>query len=598
MRHRPVSDRAVSRRVVSRVVAAGTGLVLAAALVGPAVPAHAESTARYIVTTTSSSATDSKVKKLRSAKTPVGRQFRHVLHGFAASLTEDQVAQLKSDPSVESVRKVTKFKASNVTQPNAPWGLDRVDQRSGQNTAYTYLSTGAGVTAYVVDSGILTDHTDFDDRASIGFDYYPDQETCSPDTDGSGHGTHVAGILGGTKYGVAKNVRLVSVRVLDCKGEGDTESVVAGLDWVAGQHPSTPSLVNMSLGGDADSDTDGAVQKLISLGISVVAAAGNYYDNACYYSPARVPSAITVGASDKYDYQAYWGVDVDGTEYGSNYGKCLDLFAPGDEIDSDFSSSTTATETLSGTSMAAPEVAGAVARYLQMNPMATPAQVSAAIVGGSSTVSDLSDGYGSPTKLLYTYVEGVSGAPKVTGSRSDKSKTVTVTWSAPSVAGPGRVPITGYHVTVKDSAGRSIATADPSASGRSYTVKGLKAGMTYILTVQAKNQFGLGTAASTKQTITALPGKPKITSATKGSKGSPVTIGVKWSKPTSGGAVKSYVVTATRSGSTKTVTVSGSARSATVSGLKKNKKYTVRLRAVNDSGTGATVTYGKTVKAR
>ena len=588
MRHRPTS-----RRLAVRLLAVVAGVGLIAALAGPAVPAHAESTDRYIVTTTSTGATDSKIKKLKSANAPIGRQFRHVLHGFSASLTDAQVAQLKSDPSVESVRKVTKVKASAVTQPDAPWGLDRIDQRSGTNGSYTYLSTGAGVTAYVVDTGIRMDHQDFDGRATSGYDFvdgdsdasdcaenYQDDET----TGHVSHGSHVAGIIGGQTYGVAKQVSLVSVRVLDCDGGGWTDDVIAGLDWVAAHHPSTPSLVNLSLGGDPDEALDAAVAGLIGDGVPVVVAAGNEAADACGVTPARVPTALTVGASGTDDQQA-WDF--------TNYGPCLDLFAPGVAITSVGTSTTTASLSLDGTSMAAPHVAGAVARYLQLNPAATPAQVSSAIVGGSSSVSNLDDGDGSPTKLLYTFVEGLSGAPKVASSRSDKNKTATVTWSAPSVAGPGRVPITGYSVAISGKTAVNV-----SASNRSYTFKSLKPGTTYTLTVRAKNAYGLGTAASTKQTITALPGKPKITSATKGSKGKPVTIGVKWSKPTTGGAVKNYVVTATRSGSTRTVTVSGSARSATVSGLKKNKKYTVKLRATNDSGSGSTVTWGKTVKAR
>lgn len=585
MRHRPTT----------RLLAAVAGVGLIAAVAGPATPAHAESTQRYIVTTTSTSATDSKVEKLRSAKAPVGRQFRHVLHGFSASLTDAQVAQLKADPSVESVRKVTKVTASAVTQRNAPWGLDRIDQRSATlNGSYSYLSTGAGVTAYVIDTGIRMDHADFGDRVSSGYDFVnndsdasdcPENYQDDPENGLISHGTHVAATVGGTTYGVAKQAALVSVRVLDCEGSGYTDDVVAALDWVAAHHPSTPSVVNMSLGGGADAAIDAAVAALIADRVPVVVAAGNDARNACGYSPARVPAALTVGASDSDDEQA-WSF--------TNYGPCLDLFAPGVEILSAGTKTATASLELDGTSMAAPHVTGAVARYLQMNPKATPAQVRSAIVGGSTSVEGLVDNDGSPNTLLYTYVEGPSGAPKVSSSRSDKNKTAAVTWSAPSAAGPGRVPITGYSVAIS---GRSAVNV--SASTRSYTFKSLKPGTTYTLTVRARNAYGLGATASTKQTITALPGTPRITSAKKGStKDKKNTIGVKWNKPTSGGPVKSYLVTATRGGSTKTVTASGSARSATISGLKKNKKYTIRLRAVNDSGTGPTTTWGKKVKAR
>jgi subtilisin family serine protease len=589
-------------------VAALLGIGLAAALVGPAVPAHAESTERYIVTTTSTGASEAKVKKLRSAKAPIGRQFRHVLHGFSASLTTTQVAQLTADPTVESVRKVTTVKASDVDpssitrQTGATWGLDRIDRRSGLDGSYFYTSTGAGMTAYVIDTGIRMDHADFGGRATSGYDVVDNDSNASdcpgnykddPENGLISHGTHVAATIGGKTYGVAKRASIVSVRALDCYGDGTSEGVVAALDWVLGNHVSTPSVVNMSLGGGANPDIDAAVSAVIAAGIPLVAAAGNYAENACDFSPARVPAALTIGASARNDQQA-WDF--------TNYGPCLDLFAPGAAITSAGTRTTTASLTLDGTSMAAPHVTGAVLRYLQTHPTATPAEVSSAIVGSATTVAGLRDNDGSPAKLLYVYSETSPTAPtSVAGSRSDKAKTASIRWGAPS--GTGGFPLTGYRVirTGKDAAGRSSVTVDLSTAARSHTFGGLKAGTTYTLSVQARNALGLGPAASTRLTITALPGQPKITSATKGSsKDKKVSIGVAWNKPSSGGPVTTYVVTATRNstGSVKTVTVSGSARKATVSGLKKNKTYTIRVRAGNDSGSGPTARWGKSVKAR
>src|SRR5215216_4489189 len=253
------------------------------------------------------------------------------------------------------------------TETNATWGLDRVDQRAlPLSTTYTYTSTGSGVRAYIIDTGIRFDHREFGVRASSGYDAV---DGGSAD-DCNGHGTHVSATVGGSTYGVAKQVTLVAVRVLNCSGSGTWSGVIAGMDWVTAHH-SGPSVANMSLGGGANTSVDDAVRRMIASGVATTIAAGNgnqggRAQDACKYSPARVLQAMTIGATDQSDSKTSW----------SNYGACVDWFAPGVGITSAWYSSNTATRTISGTSMATPHTAGVAALYLQSNPSASPAAVS------------------------------------------------------------------------------------------------------------------------------------------------------------------------------------------------------------------------------
>jgi subtilisin family serine protease len=264
-----------------------------------------------------------------------------------------------------------------AAQPRPPYGLDRIDQRAlPLNSTYTYGATGSGVTAYVVDTGIRLSHRDFGGRAVSGFDAIDGGRA----DDCNGHGTHVAGTLGGAAHGVAKSVRLVAVRVLDCAGSGATSGVIAGVDWVTAHHqPGQPAVANLSLGGFASSALDAAVRRSIADGVSYAVAAGNgnaagVPEDACRVSPARVPEALTVGASDSSDRAAAF----------SNYGRCVDLFAPGVGVTSTWSTGDTATKTISGTSMASPHVAGVAALYLQGKRSASPAAVATAIARAST----------------------------------------------------------------------------------------------------------------------------------------------------------------------------------------------------------------------
>ncbi|HKP30533.1 MAG TPA: S8 family serine peptidase [Gemmatimonadales bacterium] len=299
--------------------------------------------------------------------------YQRALNGFAGGMSDLARNGLLRDARVLRVEQDGTMEAFG-SQSNATWGLDRIDQRAlPLNSTYNYTSTGSGVTAYIIDTGIRFSHNEFGGRATSGFDAV---DGGSAD-DCNGHGTHVAGTVGGSTWGVAKGVNLVAVRVLNCSGSGSTSGVIAGIDWVTTHHASK-SVANMSLGGGASASLDAAVNNSIASGVTYAIAAGNgnkggVAQDACKYSPARVAAAITVGATDKTDTRTSW----------SNYGNCVDIFAPGLGITSSWYNSNTATNTISGTSMATPHVAGVVALYLQAN-AGTPAQVRDALVNNGT----------------------------------------------------------------------------------------------------------------------------------------------------------------------------------------------------------------------
>jgi len=288
--------------------------------------------------------------------------YSAALNGFAGAVSEAARSGLMRDARVLRIEPDGIARAV-TTQSGATWGIDRVDQRNlPLSTTYTYAATGSGVTAYIIDTGINTAHSEFGGRASFGFDAFGGQGV-----DCNGHGTHVSGTVGGATYGIAKSVTLKAVRVLDCGGSGSWSGVIAGMDWVTANHATgTPAVANMSLGGGASASVDAALSNMIADGVATAVAAGNgnqggRQQDACKYSPARVPTAMTIGATSSTDAKTSW----------SNYGPCVDWFAPGLSIKSAWIGSTTATNTISGTSMATPHTAGVAALYLQSHPTAS-----------------------------------------------------------------------------------------------------------------------------------------------------------------------------------------------------------------------------------
>jgi subtilisin family serine protease len=312
--------------------------------------------------------------------------YKNALNGFAIEMSPADAERLSDDFRVAFVEEDGVVTA-DATQSNPPWGLDRIDQRNRPlNAIYTFNFTGAGVFAYVIDTGIRTAHTQFGGRAANVFDAFGGNGQ-----DCHGHGTHVAGTVGGSTFGVAKSVNLRGVRVLNCSGSGSNSGVIAGVDFVR-LNRQNPAVANMSLGGGASSALDTAVNNLSNSGVAIAVAAGNSNTNACNSSPARAANAITVGSTTTTDARSSF----------SNFGTCLDLFAPGSGILSAWATSNTATATLSGTSMASPHVAGVAALYKQVNPSASSTTVRNAIVNGATTNVVTNPGTGSPNRLLYS----------------------------------------------------------------------------------------------------------------------------------------------------------------------------------------------------
>src|SRR5687767_8419207 len=312
--------------------------------------------------------------------------YQNALNGFAVEMTEAQAEALSNDFRVKFVEE-DGIVTADATQSNPPWGLDRIDQRNRPlNAIYTFNWTGSGVRAYVIDTGIRTAHSQFGGRAAASFDAFGGNGQ-----DCNGHGTHVAGTIGGSTFGVAKNVLLRAVRVLNCSGSGSNSGVIAGVDWVRLNHIA-PAVANMSLGGGASSALDTAVNNLHNANVTIAVAAGNSNANACNSSPARAANAITVGSTTTSDARSSF----------SNFGTCLDIFAPGSGILSAWYTSNTATATLSGTSMASPHVAGAAALYKQANPSASSTTIRNALVNNATTNVITNAGTGSPNRLLYT----------------------------------------------------------------------------------------------------------------------------------------------------------------------------------------------------
>jgi PKD repeat protein len=331
----------------------------------------------------------------------VGYLYRHALNGFSFRGSAAAAAALERNPKVALVEADAEVSLED-TQSGATWGLDRIDQRAlPLSGSYTYNQTGAGVTAYIIDTGILPTHQEFGGRASVGTDLVGDGRN---GIDCNGHGTHVAGTIGGATYGVAKGVDLVGVRVFSCTGGSAWTTIIAGMDWVIANHDAgDPAVANMSLSGSGNSSVDTATNNLINDGVATAVAAGNgnfigLQANACNYSPARVPAAMTISATDRTDRKASW----------ANYGNCVDWFAPGVDITSAWYNSNTATNTISGTSMATPHTVGAAALYLETHPTASPATVRTALYD-ATTKGVVTSSSTTNNHLLYSLFSGGGG---------------------------------------------------------------------------------------------------------------------------------------------------------------------------------------------
>ena len=404
----------------------------------------------------------------RQARNEGGRisfTYDHTISGFSAQLPPRALEAMQNNPNVAYIEADQRVELT-ATQSSPTWGLDRVDQRNlPLSSSYTYNATGSGVTAYIIDTGIRSTHGDFGGRVAGGYTAISDGQGSN---DCNGHGTHVAGTVGGTTYGVAKSVTLKPVRVLDCSGSGTNSGVIAGVDWVTG-NKTGPAVANMSLGGGVSSALDSAVQSSINAGVTYAVAAGNDSGaNACNGSPSRVGAALTVGSSTNTDARSSF----------SNIGSCLDLFAPGSSITSAWHTSNTATNTISGTSMATPHVAGAAALYLQGNPSASPSTVSSAIVNGATANVLTNVGTGSPNRLLYSLLDGGSTPPPPAGGNllgnpgfesgntvwSATSGVITSSTGRPARSGSWKAWLNGYGSSHTDTLSQSASISSTATS--------------------------------------------------------------------------------------------------------------------------------------
>jgi len=469
---------------------------------GIASAAQDDSEGTYIIVLKSANDIDGKEKQIAQMGGRTEKRFTHAINGLSVKIKHKDADQLRTEPNVLSVELDQPMFALDTQTPTPSWGLDRTDQRAlPLSNSFTASAYGAGVDVYVVDTGVSTTHTDFSGRLRSGFSAINDGRGSN---DCNGHGTHVAGTAAGTTYGVAKAASIIPVRVLDCAGSGSNTGVIAGLDWIIANHSAgVAAVANMSLGGGASLALDTAVQNAINDGVVMAVAAGNSNANACNYSPARAANAITVGATERTDVRASY----------SNFGSCLDIFAPGTSITSAWINSSTAINTISGTSMASPHVAGVAAALLSANPTLSPADISSMLRSSATPNVVSTAGTGSPNYLLYLDPAGgvivtpppvvvtAPATPVIGTAVALARKSASVSWTAPNNGGSA---ITSYSVYAYRSGGSTASLAQTvSGNSTSATFSGLVIGSTYVFRVLATNSVGSSSLSAASNQITA-----------------------------------------------------------------------------------------------
>jgi subtilisin family serine protease len=555
-----------------------------------------ESEGSYIVVMRSSDDLDGEEAEISRSGGRTEKRFSRAINALSVKVKHSEAGRIRNNPKVLFVELDQPMYALDTQSPSPSWGLDRIDQRTlPLNSTFSASAKGAGVNAYIVDTGISSTHIDFTGRMSTGFSSITDGNGTN---DCNGHGTHVAGTTAGTTYGIAKSATLIPVRVLDCIGSGTTSGVIAGLDWIVGHHTAgTPAVANMSLGGGASAALDTAVQNVINDGVVMAVAAGNDGLNACNYSPARAANAITVGSTTSTDARSTF----------SNTGTCVDIFAPGSSITSAWIGSTTAISTISGTSMAAPHVAGVAAVLLGRFPSSTTAEVGTMLRTSATPNVVTSAGTGSPNYLLYLDPVGgpIVAPPPPTPSAPSAPTGIAITpgsgqLSVRFTAGAaGTSPITSYKYSVDG--GTNWATRQTGTTASPLVITGLNNGTTYSVSIRAVNLVGDGAPSTpVSVTIPVAPTAPTIGTATANA-GRTAT--VRWTLGSNGGsAITSHVVTAYLNGSgtvARSVTVTGAtAVSATVTGLTAGGSYTFKVQARNVIGSSALSASSNAVIAR